>query len=97
VEDLSSKLPSDPVTALAPTSQAGGNMTSSSKYAMTAPGSPPTDPVPPASEQGNPKITAETHTRTVLHPEASPKAGNPYPNTGGPKWVRSGNTTVKES
>lgn len=58
MQDLSSKLPSDPVTALAPTSQAGGNMMSDSNWAMTAPGSKPTDPLPDRDEQGDPKITA---------------------------------------
>lgn len=97
MEDLSGKLTSDPVTALAPTSQAGGNMMSSNRFAMTAPGSPPTDPLPPSKDQGDPAITAEAHKRTVLDPEAKPAIGNPYPNTSGPSWVRSGNTTVKGS
>lgn len=56
MEDLSRLLPGDPVTALAPTSQAGGNMMSSNRQAMTAPGSDPTDPLPPAKDQGDPKI-----------------------------------------
>jgi hypothetical protein len=58
MEDLSNLLPSDPITALSPTSMAGGNMVSDSKLAMTAPGSPPVDPLPPAKEQSDPKITA---------------------------------------
>lgn len=56
MQDLSGLLP-DPVTALAPTSQAGGNMSSDSKLGLTAPGSPPVDPLPPAKEQADPKIT----------------------------------------
>jgi len=61
VEDLTSlyeQIGSDPITALATTSQAGGNMMSSNKLAMTSPGSPPTDPLPPARDQGDPVITA---------------------------------------
>jgi len=61
VEDLSTiyeEFGSDRITALAPTSQAGGNMMSSNRLAMTSPGSPPTDPLPPAKDQGDPKITA---------------------------------------
>jgi hypothetical protein len=58
VKDLSNLLPGDPVTALAPTSQAGGNMMSDNKLAGTAPGSQPVDPLPPAKEQADPKITA---------------------------------------
>ena len=56
MQDLSSVLPGDPITALVPTSQAGGNMMSSNKQAMTAPGSEPVDPLPDRSEQGNPKV-----------------------------------------
>lgn len=44
-KDLSNLLPHDPITALAPTSQAGGNMLAQegNDDAMTAPGSPPVD------------------------------------------------------
>jgi hypothetical protein len=42
-KDLSNLLPGDPISALAPTSQEGGNQQSSSADAMTAPGSPPVD------------------------------------------------------
>lgn len=58
MQDLSGLLPGDPVTAIAPTSQAGGNMMSSNRQAMSAPGSLPTDPLPPEKEQGDPEITA---------------------------------------
>ena len=44
--------------SLAVTSQAGGNMTADSTEADTAPGSAPVDPVIPAGDQGDPKITA---------------------------------------
>lgn len=36
---------------------AAGNMVSSNHLAMTSPGSPPVDPLPPAKDQGDPKIT----------------------------------------
>lgn len=41
MEDLSHLLKPDPVTAMAPTSQAGGHVPRSNDYAMTAPGSMP--------------------------------------------------------
>jgi hypothetical protein len=95
VQDLSNFLPGDPITALAPTSQAGGNMMSSNKLAHTAPGSPPVDPLPPTSDQGDPKIGAIDHKRTVLTPDAAPETGNPYPKgSGPPRWVRAGGVTT---
>ena len=57
MKDLSDLLP-DPITALAPTSQEGGNMMSNSKLGSTAPGSEPVSPLPPAKEQADPKISA---------------------------------------
>jgi hypothetical protein len=38
------------------TSQAGGNMTSSTAGAMTAQGSQPVDPLPDRSKQGDPEL-----------------------------------------
>jgi hypothetical protein len=58
MEDLSHLCPGGPVTALAPTSQAGGNMMSSNDLAMTAPGGRPVDPLPDRAEQGDPAIDA---------------------------------------
>jgi hypothetical protein len=52
VQDLSS-LAED---AMWPTSQAAGNMTSGRDKAMSAPGSPPVDPLPPSAKQGDPKV-----------------------------------------
>lgn len=59
-----------------PTSQAGGNMQSSGRQAMTAPGSPPVDPVPDRTEQGDPGISlgAEMPTGTDGKPQASGQA-----------------------
>ena len=42
--------------SLWPTSQAGGNMQSSSRLAMTSPGSDPVDPLHDRSHQGDPTI-----------------------------------------
>lgn len=39
-----------------PTSQAAGNMQSSTRLAMSAPGSDPVDPLPDRAEQGDPTI-----------------------------------------
>lgn len=41
MEDLSHLLKPDPITAMTPTSSAGGHVPRSNEYAMTAPGSPP--------------------------------------------------------
>lgn len=54
--DLSGLLHDDPITALTPTSQAAGNMMSSNKAAMTAPGGIPVDPLPPSKDQGDVEI-----------------------------------------
>jgi hypothetical protein len=40
------------------TSQGAGNMTSGRPSAMSAPGSVPVDPMPPAKEQGDPHVQA---------------------------------------
>lgn len=74
MQDLSHIFPSDPVTALAPTSQAAGNMMSSNAYAMTAPGGVPVDPLPPSKDQGNPDIDVSgpvVKTGTSGKPQAS--------------------------
>ena len=61
MEDLTSSLPSDPVTALAPTSQEAGNMTASNELALTAPGSQPVDPKLPDVEQADPHIISASY------------------------------------
>ena len=38
------------------TSQAAGNMTSSTEQALTAPGSRPVDPLPDRADQGDPQV-----------------------------------------
>jgi hypothetical protein len=66
MENLSHLLGPDPVSALCPTSQAAGNMTSSNRDAMTAPGGRPVDPLPDRSEQGDPEIDTTGHARTTV-------------------------------
>ena len=93
MEDLSSiyeRLGGDPVTSLSPTSMSAGNMQSSSRLAMTAAGSPPVDPLPPASQQGDPAITAENYDTPVLIDAAGTKItpdnadrGNPFTQASG--------------
>ncbi len=86
IEDLS-KLAKDSMWS---SSQAAGNMTSSNEEAMTAPGSPPVDPVQPAADQGDPtvKLGAPMKTGTDGKPQASSQASyNPSP-------VRWGSTTT---
>lgn len=66
MESLSHLLPGGPISALVPTSQAGGNMQSSSEQAATAPGSEPVDPLPDRASQGDPHVEATAHDRTVV-------------------------------
>lgn len=67
------------------TSQAGGNMQSSSRQAMTAPGAPPVDPVPDRSEQGDPVIELGTPMKTGT--SGKPPASGLTSYTPGPaKW-----------
>jgi hypothetical protein len=71
-------------------SMAGGNMTSSNRLAMTAPGSPPVDPVQPAAKQDDPtvKLGAQMTVGTSGKPQASEQS--PYT----PNAVRWGPVTV---
>lgn len=83
--NLSGLLPGDPITALVPTSQAGGNMMSSNKLAMTAPGGEPTDPLPDRSKQGDVKVDAQKK----LSPgeDGKPQArGQDWSPPGAPSW-----------
>lgn len=89
MEDLSRILPGDPITALVPTSQAGGNMASDSKLAMTAPGSPPVDPLPPAKQQGDPAITVSNAAPVRTGTSGKPRAGATQGyRPGAPAWTR---------
>lgn len=52
MEDLSSLAEN----SMWPSSQAAGNMMSGRKVAMSAPGTQPVDPLPPAKDQGEPVV-----------------------------------------
>ena len=82
VRDLSA-LAGNSMTA---TSQAAGNMTSSNETAMTAPGSQPVTPLPPAQDQDTPN---------KMSPRIPPSfTGKPDPTHGGtwnpgrPAWTK---------
>jgi hypothetical protein len=90
MQDLSNLLKPDPVTALAPTSQAGGNQIVSNANAQTAPGSQPAQPAT--------SITGEVidHNEPVI-PASGPKIppgtdGKPQPgktwSPGAPAWKK---------
>ena len=89
MQDLSS-LADNSITA---TSQAAGNMTSSNRQAMSAPGTQPVTPLPPARDQDSPDLTmtAEIPPGTSGKPQASKQAGEPNPPH--PAW---GKTTTPE-
>ena len=60
------------------TSQEGGNLTHDNSGAMTAPGSAPATPMPPAVQQADPVVRPADHARTVLVPDG-PRGGQPSP------------------
>jgi hypothetical protein len=83
MQDLS-KLADD---SMWPTSQAGGNMVSSSRLARTAPGSPPVDDLVDRAVQSDPtiKLGAQMATGTSGKPQASGRpAYTPTPCRWGP-------------
>lgn len=59
--------------SLTVTSQAGGNMMSGRNKAMSAPGSQPVDPLPPAKEQGDP-VLDEPSKQTRPGDDGKPRA-----------------------
>lgn len=69
-KDLSNLLPVDPITALAPTSQAGGNMLAQegNDNAMTAPGSPPVDNMNDHLSQVHEDPTITPSNKTKIEP-----------------------------
>jgi hypothetical protein len=88
MEDLSHLLPGDPITALAPTSQAGGNMMSDNKLAHTAPGSQPVDPLPPAKEQADPEISASNSSQIKPGTTGKPDARAGGMTASPPAWSK---------
>lgn len=86
--DLTSLLPGDPISALTPTSQAGGNVTTSNENAMTAPGD-----VPAADHSSVKAVPIETPTPKIQQSGADIKPGtdgHPQPGQwsppGAPSW-----------
>lgn len=81
MQDLSS-LADGSITA---TSQAGGNMMSGRGKAMSAPGSQPVDPLPPAKEQGDPQLDMpSSQTRPGDDGKPRARAGSYSPSA--PAW-----------
>lgn len=99
MQDLSKVVfASDPVSALVPTSQEGGNMRASNELAMTAPGSVPVDVMEPAGEYFHNDPTVESSNAAVIEPasDGKPQASgqargyNPAP----PAWTTTGSPQV---
>jgi len=91
MKDLSSLLPGDPISALVPTSQEGGNMRASNEQAMTAPGSQPVDIMQPAGTYflNDPTVTPSNSSAiepgTDGKPQASGQSRGYAP--GAPAWT----------
>jgi hypothetical protein len=73
MQDLSNLLPGDPISALVPTSQEGGNMRATNEQAMTAPGSPPVDVMQPAGEYFHNDPTVSQSNADVITPASDGK------------------------
>lgn len=94
MQDLTKTVfPGDPITALVPTSMAGGNMMSDNKLALTAPGSQPVDPLPPAKEQADPKVSTSNSTPIQPGSDGKPRTRAGKLAQGAPAWVK---TTIPE-
>jgi hypothetical protein len=97
MQDLSGLLP-DPISALVPTSQEGGNMQASNEQAMTAPGSEPVDVMHQAGDYfGNdptvtPSNAAVIEPATDGKPQASGQAHEYSPPS--PAWKATGTPNV---
>jgi len=83
VRDLSA-LAGNSMTA---TSQAAGNMTSSNETAMTAPGSQPVTPLPPAQDQDTPNIEMSPRIPPSFTGKPDPTHGAAW-NPGRPAWTK---------
>jgi hypothetical protein len=68
------------------TSQEAGNMMSGRPAAMSAPGSPPVTPLPPAKDQGVPEVV-DSGPEIPPGSDGKPKARTSY-NAGPPAWVK---------
>lgn len=74
VKDLSNLLPQDPISALSPTSQEGGNQQSSNADAMTAPGSQPVDILKDRDVQVDPKVEVSNKTKIEPSDDGKPQS-----------------------
>jgi hypothetical protein len=74
------------------TSQEGGNMMSGRPAAMSAPGSQPVTPLPPAKDQGTPQVQDSPGPSVQPGTDGKPKARTTW-NPGPPAWDK---TTVPE-
>lgn len=98
MQDLSSLLPGDPISVLAPTSQEGGNMRASNEQAMTAPGSVPVDVMQPAGEYFHNDPTINVSNDDVIDPadDGKPQASTqigPVP-ASAPRWTSASTPAV---
>jgi hypothetical protein len=76
-----SRLADNAITA---TSQAAGNMMSSNATAMTAPGSQPVSPLPPAADQDTPNLTMTSQLEPGHSGKEDPRPGDWNPPA--PAW-----------
>lgn len=76
------------------TSQEGGNLTHDNSGAMTAPGSAPATPMPPAVQQADPVVHPLDHARTVLTPgNDAPAQQVPWTQADGSPWMSAADET----
>jgi hypothetical protein len=75
MQDLSSLAKNGPWV----TSQAGGNMMSSTEQALTAPGSVPVDPLPDREHQGEPSLDMSASVPVGTAGKRKPTAYTPTP------------------
>jgi len=96
MQDLTNLLPGDPISALVPTSQHGGNQVADNSHAMTAPGGASGDlgnDLGTAVVIDSPVVDDTPHKDSVTRSEAPPKNGNPFPKgSAAPSWVSASGT-----
>lgn len=96
MQDLSARYspPGAPLSLLVPSSQEGGNLIQADLAArtMTAPGSEPVSPLPPALDGAHPTPTQSGSTIEVSHPGMHPRVAvresdDGDADDGGPGWA----------